>query len=346
VNSLLQSAFEEQLEANVDGDGDILIGGTTFSPIEVLKSDAAAYQSEFQAWRDDVWLPEQLETLEQILPLHANHRRFEELCAATERNCVAPLVGSGMSVPTGFPIWSDFLRSVREFSKLSAVELEKLLAESAFEEGVDRLTATMNPRLFDERIEHNLRVYDANDICGAVCFLPELFPQTVLTTNLDDLLEHLYFGAGRTFAHVLEGSRIVEYRKLRAESESVLLKLHGDCRNRNNRVLGTAEYVSAYGPGGTIREELTLVYRTRTVLCLGCSLGSDRTVRLLREVAESDTNMPKHYAFLQMPEPEAKRLEREHFLTERDIFPIWYQDDHDKSIRALLVGLLRQLGKF
>lgn len=233
-----------------------------------------------------------------------------------------------------------------EFSKLSALELEKLLAESAFEEGVDRLTANMNPRLFDERIEHNLRVYDANDICGAVCFLPELFPQTVLTTNLDDLLEHLYFGAGRTFAHVLEGSRIVEYRKLRAESESVLLKLHGDCRNRNNRVLGTAEYVSAYGPGGTIREELALVYRTRTVLCLGCSLGSDRTVRLLREVAESDTNMPKHYAFLQMPEPEAKRLEREHFLTERDIFPIWYQDDHDKSIRALLVGLLRHLGKF
>ena len=40
-----------------------------------------------------------------------------------------------------------------------------------------------------------------------------------------------------------------------------------------------------------------------------------------------------------------KIVGREHFLTERNIFPIWYDGDHNTDIEALLVGLIDDLKK-
>lgn len=67
---------------------------------------------------------------------------------------------------------------------------------------------------------------------------------------------------------------------------------------------------------------------------------------LLKEIADSDRNMPRHYAFLKMPESPNKMRMREHFLSERNIFPIWYDGEHDADIEALLVGLMEELNKF
>ena len=89
-----------------------------------------------------------------------------------------------------------------------------------------------------------------------------------------------------------------------------------------------------------IREEITLLYRMNNLLFLGCSLGADRTVHLIEEVAGSDPSMPKHYCFLQTPDSDTTRIEREHFLTQRGIYPIWYPSPHDESHIALLDGLL------
>ena len=66
---------------------------------------------------------------------------------------------------------------------------------------------------------------------------------------------------------------------------------------------------------------------------------------LLKEVADADKNMPRHYALLQRPKTAKKIVEREHFLTERNIFPIWYDGDHSTDVEALLVGLLEDLKK-
>jgi hypothetical protein len=62
-------------------------------------------------------------------------------------------------------------------------------------------------------------------------------------------------------------------------------------------------------------------------------------------VASVDPGMPKHYAFLKIPGNADKLREREHFLTERDVFPIWYPGDHNESIQALFVGMLQHIGR-
>ena len=49
--------------------------------------------------------------------------------------------------------------------------------------------------------------------------------------------------------------------------------------------------------------------------------------------------MPKHFAFLPSPESEENRIEFEYFLTDKGIFPIWYEPPHDEALMALLDGL-------
>lgn len=338
----LRSRFEGQLSASTDADGNVVIGGTLFTVVSILKLDNEAYESEFNGWLDQ-WVQEQLERKAEILALHGNQKRYEDLCSAISREQVCPLVGSGMSAPSGLPTWSDFLSSIRGYSRTTADELDSLLAQSKFEEAVDSLKSSMPDRLFDERVEHSLRVDDPRSIAGAVQYLPTIFPKLVLTTNLDGIIETVYADQERRFSQVLIGERIARFRSLSGSQTSFLLKLHGDSREADGRVLGTAEYDRAYADGSALSEEICSILKTKSVLFLGCSLGPDRTVRLIADAAARDRNMPRHYALLRDPGEETQRLEREHFLTQRDIFPIWYQGDHDEDIEALLVGVMRHL---
>lgn len=341
----LHRVFEDELELQLDDNYNVVIGDTVFTPVSILRADSQAYREEFSKWRNDRWFPDQKERLESILSTHRNKKRFDDLCATLKNGQLIPFVGSGMSVPYGLLPWSKFLRNIRPDSSMPEQVLEDLLAHCEYEEAAERLATTMPNRLFDERIEHDLRIDKPDMICGAVVFLPALFDKLVLTTNLDDLLEQMYKLRKLSFSHVLVGDNIKEYRQIKAISERVLLKFHGDCRSREGRVLGKTEYEKAYCSDSPIREELKTIYRNHSILYLGCSLGHDRTVRLLEEVANSDSNMPKHYAFLKLPNNTDTLQLREHFLTSCDVFPIWYTDDHDESIQALFVGMMQYLGK-
>ena len=343
VNPALRTFFENQvrfrLVAGTEVEGGVYVGSTEFLPVETLREDADAYQAEFDSWLNEAWIPEQRELRSKILKLHANEKRYADLCAAVGREQVVPLVGSGMSVASGLPTWTGLLRRVRDFTTCDPNALENLINTCQFEEAADLLASGTNPRLLAERVEHDLRIDDPNKIAGPVRLLPTVFPRLVVTTNLDNVLEHAYGSCEQWFKHVLAGGELAQYRALKSRSLGFLLKLHGDCRRASTRVLLSGEYEATYAAGKTIREELTLLYRFHNLLFLGCSLGSDRTVRLVEEVAASDDNMPKHYCFLPLPDDEATRIGRENFLSQRGIYPIWYDLSHDESLTALLDGL-------
>jgi hypothetical protein len=218
--------------------------------------------------------------------------------------------------------------------------VEELLVASAFEEAADLIASATNHNLLSERVEHTLRVDDLGIISGAVRLLPAVFPDLVITTNLDDVLEQHYRVCGVEFSEVLSGQEIARYRGLKTPMQRFLLKLHGDCRRPETWVLRKGEYETAYAPGSVVCEELTLLYRSNRLLFLGCSLGPDRTVGLIAEVARSDKSMPRHFALLPLPDSSPARVERENFLTERGIYPIWYDGPHDECMLALLAGLL------
>lgn len=344
---ILSDLFETSLSAAINADGDVEFpfGETTFPPVEVLQADPTAYDAEFKAWFNDVWLERNRQRVIQLLKLHGNEGRFTDLCKAVTYNFVVPVVGSGMSKASGFPLWREFLHKLREHTHITEADLNTALDGGDYEEAVDWLVAGAGQHLFDERIEHDLRVNNAGDISGPVRFLAEVFPRLVVTTNLDDVLEYVYRQSDRAFAHILVGRDIERYRQLAGSEHPILLKIHGDCHRSDGRVLGVAEYDTAYALNSPSRQALVLLCRTSGLLWIGCSLSIDRTVSLMGEAVSEDPAGPRHFAFLRLPADNAVRIDRERELAKRKIFPIWYDGDDDEAIEALLVGILDQTGQ-
>ncbi len=72
-------------------------------------------------------------------------------------------------------------------------------------------------------------------------------------------------------------------------------------------------------------------------------------MQIFKDIVDADPDVPRHFAFMKYPD-EATRVAREHFLTERSIFPIWYECEtdncHDECVEALVVKILYDLGTF
>lgn len=260
--------------------------------------------------------------------------------------CGVPFIGSGMSWATGKPTWARFLRETCTFAKgFSTVELEVMLAGGDFEGAASRLLGAMPKRLFNERFESCFSLTAEQPLKGPVRLIPLLFDSTAITTNFDGILERAYGEQNLPFQVSLHGMAVGDYRRKVVSGQRCLLKLHGNSSDAHGRVLTREEYDAFYQSGTNGREELAHIFRSGGLVFFGCSLTLDRTMLLLQEIANADSNMPRHYAIHQLPADADEMKEREHFLTERGIFPVWYDGDHDSDIEALLVGLMEDLKK-
>lgn len=227
---------------------------------------------------------------------------------------------------------------------LEIQELNSLLESDKYEEAASRLFGSMPAQLFNERFEASFRLRAAHNIRGPIRLLPLIFQSTVLTTNFDSLLETVYEAAKIPFETTLHGVNVTEFLRRRSSGFRALLKLHGDYATRHGRVLLKEEYDAFYAEGSEQREILAQIVRDGGLLFLGCSLNQDRTMTLLRELTRSGANIPRQYAFLPMPTGQ-NLLDREHFLAERNIFPIWYNGEHNFDIEALLDGFISETGR-
>lgn len=344
MHPALRAIFEEQLALSLENGeqivGRVFVGDTEVLPVKFLQFDEDAYRFEFTNWQNETWLPEQARRRDQLLKLPGNAGRYAELKQAVTRARVVPFVGSGMAVPSGLPTWGELLIAIADQVSGQTATIEVLLREGAFEMAVDAILATTNRNLFNERIEHSLRLDDTNEFIGAVRLLPVLFPDLVVSTNLDPLLERLYTFCATPFEHVLTGAELTSFRKLSARGDRILVKLHGDYQKPSTRVLSCTEYDAAYGHNGAAKTELGNLFSNKTLLFLGCSLLGDRTLKTIKEAADVDADAPKHFSFSSLPELRSDQVKRENFLTDRGVFPIWYDGDHDECILALLTGLL------
>ncbi len=323
------------------------VGRFGYTGADILKlAGEAAYKQAFGDWIWEEWLPTRRDRKDELLKLDSNEARFNELKKMIASGGAIPFVGSGMSAPTGMPIWGQFLRDTCKRTKGFTVrQLEACLTAGNFEEAASRIFGAMPPQLFNECFELNFTIKADQTIDGAVRLLPLLFESIVITTNFDAILEDVYTESEKTFQAILHGMDVGDFRKRTVLGSRCLLKLHGNYNASHGRVLLKDEYDDFYLPASNGRKEHSLIFHRGGMLFLGCSLLLDRTMILLKEVADADKNMPRHYAFLQRPKTAKKIVEREHFLTERNIFPIWYDGDHSTDVEALLVGLLEDLKK-
>lgn len=343
----LRDQFESDLIAEINDDGEVVIGGAEFTPTEILQElDNLSYQSSF-----DDWLVEQKQKrlcrADEILNQYGNRNRFNQLKKVYERGSVVPFVGAGLSQSSGYPGWTAFLEKLCDETRITSNDLKKMLSDGLYEEAAQALADDMPAGSFNEELENVF--CSENAVKGAIHFLPHIFKGPVITTNFDNVLKQC-FDKIRPFSEILLGGDALEIKRYLGRNENVLVKLHGKANSGKNRVLTKKEYDSFYDQSNSLTNVIKSI-ASNQLLFIGCSLGVDRTLKVLIEIAQEHgyDNTVRHYAFLPLFN-DAERLERRDALAEANIFPIWYpvevldgnvvnEDAHDESIAALFEAL-------
>lgn len=302
----------------------------------------------------------------QILDCYpSNRQNFHYLIRLLQRHTVIPFIGAGFSSNFGYPGWSEFLEKQAGIYKLPQISDE--LDHHHFEEAASILKNYLRGNAMEILLlqEFGDQIYKAAVYPSALNILPELFPNLIITTNFDEVIELLYAKVNGEYIEkltpqTLHDTRIM-YKRI-ACGDPTLIKLHGDVASREF-VLTKEEYDRHYGDGVLdIRLPLPSFLRdvllSKILLFLGCSLKDDRTLKVI-EQARIDGSMS--FAFLPLPkttqnsEDEWKPLitkdlngrcteeqefkERKQFLDKHNIIPIWYPYGQHQALGLFLKEL-------
>lgn len=326
-----------QFHESLNEEGGVYIAGYSFTRDNILKElEKSGYQEAFNDWLQQRQA-ESLARAEDILALFDNQRRFQKLKEIYARGAIIPFVGAGLSMPSDYPGWTKFLYQVLDETKVSKADFDEVIAKGQYEEAAQMLSDALPAGCFLECVEN---AFGANqEICGVVQRLPLIFKQAVVTTNFDSVLNLCYENANFNFEEELLGPIAEELPRALGENKRVLVKLHGKANSSRNRILTKDEYDKHYHDEQALESVIEAI-SNRTLLFLGCSLTVDRTVQCLSRIVarKGHEHVPRHYAFLKLNEGE-DRLARRDQLAAANIYPIWYTDDHDESIEALLEKL-------
>lgn len=333
----LKPLYDEELNS----EGEVEIVGSVFARSRILgELEPETYSLTFEEWVEER-KANLLVKADKILNQYDNRNRFEQLKKGVKAGGTIPFVGAGLSLPSGYPGWTAFLYQLCEESHVPKEELDRLLGAGDYEQAAQVLHDDLGAALFNENLEG---VFSSEkEIAGVIHYLPLLFPDTtVITTNYDRLLERVYKGVEYGFDATKYGKSLSEVVRLMANGSRMLLKLHGECDQVADRVLLKAEYEAAYADGAAVSDFFSRVLFAKSMLFLGCSLCTDRTIAnmvamVTKHKAET---LPRHYAFLELKETD-DRVARKKELAAANIFPIWYSEaEHDESIEALFVKLM------
>ena len=258
----LERKFEEQLRAELierDGIQKLKIGELDeLDILQIIERGSVNYETELERWQREEWRPAQAERLPEILRTAPhNEKRYQDLSDAMRRRQVVPFVGAGLSRASGLPGWGTLLELLLNDSGCDKREARRMLRGGSFEAAADLIRAGMPVKLFNEQLNHLCRI-EPVAVAGPVRLLPTLFPQLVLTTNFDEVLEYAYSYEGLRMERILYGESISTYRQEQDPSLTTVLKIHGDYRYEAGRVFTTDEYNAAYTGTSLVMREMRL----------------------------------------------------------------------------------------
>lgn len=209
------------------------------------------------------------------------------------------------------------------------------IEQDGYEEAAQFLYEELTPSGFLERVESCFDINDHSEINGVVNKIPSVF-DSIITTNFDPIIKKCFEACNKAFDETLIGSDAEDIPRLLGQNKSILLYLHGRANSSTRRILTKTEYDKHYAGDSLINVYKALCYRS--LLFLGCSLVSDRTLLTMEAILSENGHdrFPRHYAFLQLPSHSSEILQKSKFLAKSNIFPIWYDGEHDPDIEALL----------
>lgn len=313
--------------------------------------DREAYEQAFQQYqlerRHEVLSQRYLE--EQFTDDHwyrRNQAHLTQLVERMETGQVVPFVGAGISVAAGYPSWKDHLLQQGRTAGIDLAHIEGLLLEGGYETIIEDVENQRGRDVFVQEIRDVFsRVEPTPEV---VWRITELFKNTVITTNYDRLIEQAYDLRKENTAQIINGTSAGDRAK---PGYVTVYKLHGDVEQPASCILGKNQYDQAYGNGVLDMERqipklLAYQYKNSSLLFLGSSLNDDRTVQVFRHIKENlgDEMVPQHFAIEQAPEEEADLADRNAYLTQLGITPIWFEQGCFESVESILQLAKNELG--
>lgn len=292
------------------------------------KFDEPVYDDLYEQWK--------IENKKELLRLNSSLDNFKQLISVIRKKKVVPFIGSGLSASSGYETWTKFLTTLaNEANELERVE--QLLNDNLYEEASEYLMEKLGKENFNSKVDLKFGS-PIGKIQGIVNDLPKATNGTIVTTNFDKLVETAFLNNGIRL-DIIHGNEDKEFHRCFVSGDNYLLKLHGSINDTKSRVFTKTEYEEAYLLDGELDfnkplpENLSKIYLNSTLLFLGCSLENDRTLQLFKTIKEQygERKIPRHFTIISAPETKKELVEREKFLTEHMIFPIWYPyQEYDK----------------
>jgi hypothetical protein len=271
-----------------------------------------------------------------------NIQRFDQLVERMESGDVVPFIGAGLSVAGGFPSWEDHLRTQGRTAGIDPARTETLLLSGQYEAVIEEIETKRGRDVFIQEIRD---VFSRTGrISDTTLLITELFPDTVITTNYDRLIEQAFDTGEKNTYEVISGMGALAAP---ATDRVSIIKLHGDIRNPVNCILSKNQYDLAYGNGGInmalpIPKLLEYYYINSSLLFLGCSLNSDRTIQVFRAIKSNleekaqDIVIPQHFSLEQAPETEQELIDRNAYLLGLGITGIWFEKGQFQYVEGML----------
>jgi hypothetical protein len=321
-------------------EGRVHIRNRHWAPDEILEVllDPDAYNDLFLDWVQER-REELVESAKALLDDFGLQDRFGKLKEVYARGAVVPFVGAGLSMSSGYPGWTSFLRQHARETPIAPAEFDQMLSDGQYESAAQMLADALGPA-FNEAVENAFG--RSRDISGCVQLLPHVFDSCVITTNFDDVAKRCYEASGKPFSEELSGEHSRELPRKLAEGKRILLKLHGTSTSPRGRILTAVEYQKHYGDGDELQRAIEAICY-KTLLFIGCSLTVDRTLTAMKAFVQANghDNIARHYALLPNPGTDAEKIARRDALIACNVYPIWYPaGTHDESIEALLLALM------
>lgn len=277
-----------------------------------------------------------------------NYKTISDLVNCIQDNDfeVTPFIGAGMSYPI-YPLWGDVLQQICQKHNISIVNVKKidrLIRKFNYEEAAtiiyDSLKGIRYIEALNDQFGEQLIKTD-NLAIMPIRLLPSLFSKTIITTNFDRILNHVYSCDTQI---TMQSSGELRAISTRGKERLRIIKLHGDIKEKK-LVLTKKEYGECYGDKFDSPNVLYLqtLFQSKIMLFLGCSLKNDRTFQLLKITTLQGGFYP-HFALLEAVDDLKSDafIQREQELSSSYIRCIWYPKGKYEFVESFLLHLINE----
>lgn len=289
-----------------------------------------------------------MDNINQILDIRKNNYNIHKMVEMIE---IVPFVGAGMSCPC-FPTWRELLQSFN-LNLQEKEQLNNYINTGMFEEAASFINSLSNFD-FEQTIREKLadNKIDLKRISIACYKIPQVASNLVITTNLDNVIPKIYLQNNEQI-NIITPLQKDQMDDAINQRKKFLIKLHGDIENPSTYIVTKEQYNNAYGSDDKFVKTKTsftsLLYRlmlSKTLLFLGCSLTSDRTLRVLRYIKEHEGFHNIHYSIMELSENEEENNSLERRLGDNyNIAVIWIPKGQYSAIETILQYYLAEKQK-